>query len=194
MKVSYTTNIKDVINDFEKAARDTPKAVVNALNKTIAKVKTQASKEVLSAGYKLKSADIKASIKILEASTGRLRAEAVASGRSIPLIKYGAVDMRPEGVRVNVLNGRKTLAHAFIANTKNGRQVFERVKGGKHKKVMKDGKAIWSGLPIRKLNGPSIPDALRNKAVERAVTELIVKDFPRIFASQLEWLAKNLKQ
>jgi len=191
MKFSYTTNIQSVIDDLEAGAKVTVRAVVNALNRTIAQVKTRASREVRAAGYKLKAADIKAAIRVTKASSGRLRADATASGKPIPLMKYSA-KQGPGGVSVDVLNGRKVIAHAFIAQTKNGPQVFVREAGGKHKKVMKGGKAVWSSLPIRKLYGPSIPDSLASKAVEASLIALINERFPAILAHEHEWLNKNL--
>ena len=192
MKLSVTTNIKDVIDDLNMAANTMRPAVVRALNKMIAQVKVRAAREVRDAGYKLKISDIKAAIKINRASSGLLRAAAIASGKPIPLIKYNARAVGT-GVSVDVLNGRKIVAHAFIANTSNGsKQVFVRESNAKHKKVMKNGKAQWTALPIRKLFGPSIPDAVANKAVSAAIVGLINERFPVILEHEHEWLSKRL--
>jgi hypothetical protein len=193
MKLTVTTNIRDVIDELNAASRETRPAVVRALNKVIAKVKTRAARNVRDAGYKLKIADIKKAIQIKGATSGRLRADALASGRPIALIKYGARQVS-KGVAVNVLNGRKVIAHAFVANTSNGPQVFEREPGGKHKKVVKNGKVQWSGLPIRKLFGPSIPDALANKVVAQAIIDLINEDFPKQLEHELTWLRTGLSK
>jgi hypothetical protein len=192
MKFSYTTNIKDVIDDLNMAASVTRPAVVRALNKTIAQVKVRGAREVRDAGYKLKISDIKNAIKVNRANSGQLRASAVASGRPIPLIKYNA---RPvsSGVSVDVLNGRKVIAHAFITNTTNGtKQVFVREPNAKHKKIVKNGKAQWTALPLRKLYGPSIPDGMANKAVADAIVGLMTERFPIILEHEHEWLSKRL--
>jgi hypothetical protein len=163
-----------------------------ALNRMIDQVKVRASRYVRDAGYKLKISDIKAAIRINRASAGRLRADAIGSGRPIPLIQYGA-RQTAKGVTVDVLNGRKVIAHAFIATTPNGsRQVFVRDPGAKHKKVTKNGKPQWSALPINKKYGPSIPDALANKAVEQALLALIQERFPAILSHEHAWLKKRL--
>jgi hypothetical protein len=193
MKVTVTTNIQKVIDDLNAASREARPAVVRALNRMIDQVKVRASREVRGAGYKLKAADIKAAIKVNRASGGQLRADAVASGRPIPLIKYNARQVGA-GVSVDVLNGRKVIAHAFIARTANGgQQVFVREPNAKHKKVVKGGKTQWSALPIRKLWGPSIPDALANKAVGQALIQLINERFPLILQHEHSWLQKRLQ-
>jgi hypothetical protein len=192
MQLVVTTNVRDVIKELDAATSEIKPAVVRALNKMVGQVKVRASREVRDAGYKLKVGDIKNAIRINRASTGRLRADAVASGRPISLYKYGA-RKTAGGVSVDVLNGRKVVAHAFIASAKGGGpQVFVREPGGKHKKIVKAGRAMWSGLPIKKLFGPSIPDALANKAVARAMVDLITERFPAILQHEHAWLNKRL--
>lgn len=192
MKLHVTTNVQDVIKELNASAADTRPAVMRALNKMIDQVKVRAAREVRDAGYKLKISDIKDAIRINRASTARLRADAIASGRPVSLIKYGA-RQTSVGVSVDVLNGRKVIAHAFIASAKGGGpQVFVREPGSKHKKVFKGGRAIWSALPIKKLFGPSIPDALANKAVAQAMTNLITERFPIILEHEHAWLNKRL--
>lgn len=186
------TSVADIIRDLDAAGDETRPAVARALNRMIAKIKVRAAREVRIAGYKLKISDIKNAIAIDRASTGRLRASATASGRPIPLIKYNARQVG-SGVSVDVLNGRKTIAHAFIAQTPNGsKQVFVREANAKHRKIVKGGKVIWSALPIDKKYGPAIPDALRNEAVERALLSMVDEDFPAILAHEHEWLRKRL--
>ena len=192
MKITVTTNVKDVIDELNMAADTMRPAVVRALNKVAASVKVRGAREVRDAGYKLKISDIKKAIKINRASSGQLRASAVASGRPIPLIQYNA---RPvgSGVSVDVLNGRKVIAHAFVANTSNGsKQVFLRDPKAKHKKIVKNGKAQWTELPIRKLFGPGIPDAMANQAVSKAIVDLITERFPIVLEHEHEWLSKRL--
>lgn len=192
MQLQVKTNVNDVINELQAAARDARPAVARALNRMIGQVKVRGSREVRAAGYKLKISDIKDAIRINRATQGRLAASAIASGRPIPLIKYGARQVG-KGVSVDVLNGRQTIAHAFIASTPSGsRQVFVREPGARHKKVVKGGKPVWTALPIKKKYGPSIPDALANKAVERALLALIAEKFPGILAHEHEWLKKRL--
>lgn len=102
-----------------------------------------------------------------------------AAGAPVPLINYGATQTKT-GVTVRVKNGRKTLKHAFIATMPNGhRGVFERTGAG-HKRVTKKGRSYTSGLSIRELYGPSIPDALSNDVVQKAMARLVADKYPAI--------------
>lgn len=193
MQFSYTSNVNDVIKELNAAAAETRPAVVRALNKTMDRVKVRAAREVRDAGYKLKISDIKKAIRINRATSGRLRADAVASGRPIPLMQYGAKDVKPNGVSVDVLNGRKVVAKAFIATMPSGHTgVYIRQPNAAHKRVVKGGKVQWSALPIRELYGPSIPDALANKAVADAIVQLISERFPVILEHEHSFLLKRL--
>lgn len=192
MKLVVTSNVEQVYKDFRAGKEETKAAVVRALNRTIDAVKVRSAREVRDAGYKLKIGDIKAAIRISRASTSRLRADAIASGRPIALIKYNARQIGV-GVSVDVLNGRKVVAHAFIANSANGTpQVLIREKNAKHKKVIKNGQARWTALPIKKLFGPSIPDAMANQIVAKAIMDLINDRFPVILEHEHQWLSKRL--
>ena len=89
-----------------------------------------------------------------------------------------------------MVKGKRTvLRHAFIAIMPNGHiGVFERV-GTQHKTVMgKKGKKIQSGLPIIELFGPSIPSALSNPVVERAIVKKIREKFPEILKHEIEFM------
>lgn len=177
-----------IIADMEQLKREVVgKATVFALNKVADQVKTAASREMRDAGYKLKVSDIKKQLKVYRATSGNLTARVVAAGRPIALIQYGA-RQTAKGVSVEVLHGRKSIAGAFIATMPNGHKgVFVRV-GSKHKKVMKNGHSIWSGLPIKELFGPSVPDGLASKAVQDALQRLIEDKFPEILQQQIKRL------
>lgn len=188
MKLQVTTNIQDVVRELDAAKVEMRPALVRALNRTADRIKVRAAREVRAAGYKLKAADVKNAIRISRASSGRLRADTIASGRPIDLVKYGARQVG-DGVSVDVMQGRKVVAHAFIANLPNGgRQVLVRDPGAKHKKVA----GRWVALPIRKLWGPGIPDAVANVAVQRAIEDLIDDTFPRTLAHESAWLKRRL--
>jgi hypothetical protein len=62
--------------------------------------------------------------------------------------------------------------------------VFQRI-GKAHKRVTKNGKTYWSGLPIRELYGPAIPDAVGNETVSKAVSQMIDRKFPAILAHEI---------
>ncbi|MEO8806599.1 MAG: phage tail protein [Burkholderiaceae bacterium] len=194
LSVNVRTNAHSIAFELMASAQEMRNtALVRSLNKMADQVLVASSREVRSAGYGLKAADIKRALRVKRASQSQLTATVIASGRPIPLIQYGA-RQTAKGVTVNVLNGRKLIPGAFIATMPTGhRGVFVLQPGGKHKKVQKGGKASWHQLPIRELYGPAIPDALANQAVRDVVQELITVKFPVILEHEHAWLAKRLK-
>ena len=191
VSVTVTSNVRSVVMDLRAGASEMAPAVARALNKTADQVKVQGSRAIRDAGYNLKAKDIKSGIDVRRASLGNLRASVVAKGRPIPLIAYGA-RQTSKGVTVSVLKGRKLIAHAFIATMANGHKgVFIR-QGAGHKKIIRNGKASWHGLPIKELFGPGIPDGLANKAVQVVLQRYIDEKFPDILEHESAWLAKKL--
>jgi hypothetical protein len=190
IKVDVRGSMARIIADMERVKRDVAEvAVVRTLNKVAAQVKTAAAREMRSAGYNLKVSDIKKSLTTIQATSGSLTARVVASGRPVPLIKYGA-RMTSRGVSVDVLHGRKLIAGAFIATMPSGHTgVYVRV-GNERKKVSKNGRATWSNLPIKELFGPSVPNGLINKAVQEALQHLIEEKFPIVFAQQMKYMSR----
>lgn len=188
IKIGIASSIADIrakLNIMRDDIMD--KAVVRALNKTAAEVKVEASRRIRDAGYNIKASAIKRQIDIRKASRSDLRAIVRAAGRSIPLIEYGARETS-NGVTVSVKSGRKLIRHAFIATMPGGHKgVFIRI-GKDHKKVMRNGKQIWSGLPIKELYGPSIPAAFSNQVVQDALQSKIAQRFPRLLEHEVVYL------
>ncbi|OJA74515.1 hypothetical protein BGV72_24490 [Burkholderia ubonensis] len=74
---------------------------------------------------------------------------------------------------------------------RNGHKgVFERT-GKTHKKVMRNGKVVRTGLPIKELFGPSIPQSLANDAVKKALMKKIREKFPQILKHELAFIASK---
>ena len=191
--VNVRHNANQVVIDLLAAAADMRNlATVRALNKTVDSVVVAAARAVRDAGYNLKIAAIKKTIKKRYANQGNLRASVVASGRPIPLLQYGA-RQTGKGVTVNVLKGRRLIAGAFIATMPSGHQgVYVRDPGGKHVKVNRSGKVSWHQLPIRELFGPSIPDGMANKAVQDSLQQLIADRFPKLLERESNYLRTRL--
>jgi hypothetical protein len=162
-------------------------AVPRALNKMIDQVKTSSAREVRDAGYKLKVGDIKKGLRIQRATASNLTAKVVASGRPIPLISYSA-RQTAKGVSVDVLHGRKVVAHAFVATMPSGHKAVMVRMGTTHKKKHKNERALWTGLPIKQLFGPSVPDGLANAAVQQALQRFVLEKFPKILQQQIDRL------
>lgn len=162
------------------------KAAVRAINKTAMQARTEAVRQVRNAGYNIKASAIRQSFKLHRATKNNLTALLTATGKPIGLIDYGARQVA-SGVSVSVKNGRKIIRGAFLAKMKSGHVgVFVRVGKG-HKTVIRNGKRIKTGLPIKELFGPSVPAALSNQAVQNAVGKMIKQKFPKIFAHELQF-------
>ena len=190
LKLDVRADVKGVTASLQRYVGEQQKAVVRALNKTATQARTAAAQEVRSAGYNIKSSAIKSSFAIQKASRGNLVAVLKATGRPVALINYSARDGK-NGVSVQVKAGRTVLRHAFIATMQNGhRGVFERT-GKTHKKVMRNGKVRRSGLPIKELFGPSIPQSLTNDAVQKALMKKIREKFPQILKHELAFIASK---
>lgn len=163
------------------------KAVPRALNKVAAETKTESSRSIRNAGYKIKAGAIKKQIAIKRANRSELKAVVTASGKPIPLIAYGARQVG-SGVSVSVKGSRKIIRHAFIAEVNGHRGVFVRVGRG-HKRVVKHGKVVWSGLPIKQLYGPSIPAVFGNDVIQQALRAKIKNRFPILFKHEIDYLS-----
>ncbi|WP_025041018.1 phage tail protein [Nitrosospira briensis] len=189
IKVSVKADISKALAKLGNVPKEVmDKAVPRALNKIAAQVKTQTSRSIRDAGYGLKVYVIKKQLYIRRARPGDRLAKVGARSAVVPLIDYGARAVKA-GVSVNVKNGRKIIAGAFIATMPNGHKgVFVRTGAG-HKLRVKNGMRVWSGLPIRQLYGPSVPAAFVNDIVQAALKRKIIDNFPRIFEHEVRYLS-----
>jgi hypothetical protein len=188
MIIDVKSTIDQVISKRWIAVKDKvlKQATSRALNKVAALAKTQAAREIKAAGYNIKVGAIKKQLTIKKAYGGELQAYLKAQGRPIPLINYGA-RQTATGVSVSVKGSRKVIKGAFIATMPSGHKgVYVRVGAG-HKRIIKNGKVMWTGLPIKQLFGPSIPKAFGNEVVQRALSEMIQAKFPEVFAHELSF-------
>jgi len=184
------SNLNGITASLTRFATDQQKAVVRALNKTAEQARTAASPAVRSAGYNIKASAIKKSFAISRASGNSLVVVLKATGAPIGLINYSARQTK-SGVGVKVKNGKTILRHAFIGTMSNGHiGVFERVGAAQIKGVTRvvAGRRLRVNKPIKELFGPSIPVALGNAVVEKAIMTLIKEKFPKILAAELNFL------
>jgi hypothetical protein len=190
LKLDVRADVKGITTSLTRYVGEQQKAVVRALNKTAMQARTAAAAEVRGAGYNIKSSAIKSSFSIQKASRGKLVVVLKSTGRPVALINYGARQGK-NGVSVQVKAGRTVLRHAFIATMQNGHKgVFERT-GKTHKKVKRNGKVVRTGLPIKELFGPSIPQSLANDAVQKALMKKIREKFPQILKHELAFVASK---
>ena len=169
------------------------KAVVRAINKTAAQTKVESSREIRGAGYNLKAKTIKAGVTISKATPKNQQAVVKAVGKRLNLINYNARQVA-NGVSVRVKGQKTVLLHAFLAKMPNGHiGVYERIQGLPARRVgyEKDGKKNNKVLPIRSVDGPSIPQAFAEETVNKALHKGIAERFPRLLDHEITYLLKT---
>jgi hypothetical protein len=193
IKIDIRSNIMQIAREFEDLQdKVKTKAIVRALNRTADQAKVHAARQIRDAGYKLPVGQIKAGIRVVKASAAQQTAALVCKGRPIPLINFSARETA-KGVSVSVKGGRKTILGAFVATMPTGhRGVFQRV-GSSHKRTVKGGKVVWSGLPIKELYGPSLPSAFANEVVQSSLQKFIAEKFGANFSHELDYLMGKAK-
>lgn len=173
------------VNVSQERAR---RALVRTLNKVAITVRAEAARKIRDVGYGLKIGDIKDNIDIRKANVQNATVIIRASGRPIPLIKYAARE-NAQGVSVQVLHGRKTIPHAFIATMPTGhRGVFVRKKGTE---LGKRGKPILQRHLAHELFGPSVPQAMAKQAVGKAMEDQARARFPTVLGQELAYEASR---
>ena len=186
MKISVTSNISEVLAAMDRYQRDVvARAVPAALDKMADQAKTYTARNINKV-YKLKVTTVKECITVAHTKPGGFTSSVIAKGKPIALIKYGARQTL-KGVSGELNNGRKTIAGAFIATMPNGHKgVFVRDGRGKHVKVLRNGKASWTQLPIKELFGPSVPSSMANAAVQAELQRFIKVKFSVILRQQIK--------
>jgi len=181
--ISITLEGADTLSaDLAKAPETTTKAMVRALNRAIATVRTFMAREV-ARDIGLKYGDVLAAIRLTQATWSQPVASIGASLKKIPLIKFGARGPEPSrgrgrGVSYKIgTGGRSRLEHGFIATVGSGqhRGVFVRDGASERKSP-----GAWSkNLPIQEKFGPSLGYVFakyRKQGLEKA-HEAFAKNF-----------------
>ena len=204
LRMSVEADVAGILAQFDDI-RDPAPAVARAINKTVTTVRAKTAQQIRAAGYQIKSSDIKASLKTNRRATKLLLVAYLdATGRPIPLIKYGAREQRRPGggVTVKVLHGTKLIQGAFIATMPTGHKgVFVRAGSaahtalglkGKHAGIRRGRTSYRHGLPIVELYGPSVTAAFKSERVQSYMLDTAQKRFPVVLQQELKFL--QLKQ
>jgi hypothetical protein len=137
-----------IILDFKDRPQSVTKALVRAMNRSMASGRTIMVREI-AGDTKLKSKDVRDAMPLSEATLSRPEARLSASLKKIPLIRFQARGPEPSrgkgrGVTYRLGAGsRERIPNAFIATMKSGhRGVFKRVTSKR--------------LPLIQLYGPSL--------------------------------------
>ena len=164
-----------------------PRVLCRAINKVGTAARTQIVRRIVQE-VNLKVTEVRnRNVLLRRANFYNLAAVLQISGRRIPLVKWGARQVR-RGVSYAIRRGaRKVAAGAFmeaggrpIAMPSGHRGVFERGQPGTTRRVRKEGGRrghYWSELPIHELYGPSVPvvvegiEELSQEVMDRKITE-----------------------
>lgn len=165
MASTLTLDTTGWVRGLGRLEANAPAAIARALNRSATSANVVMVRAIAQ-DLGLKQGDVKDRIAIRSASPSDLRAQLIATGARIPLIKFNARERLGRGVTARLPGGRGQYPSAFIATMRSGhRGVF--VRKGRPR------------LPIAELFGPSIP-------------RVFEKFIPVGTARALEQLAKNL--
>ena len=169
-------DVKQAVKQLSKltaqlSAEQTALATARAINHTIAKGKTEASRQIRSV-YNIKAKEVGKAISITKSTRTSLEGSINISGSPMPIIAFSPRQTR-KGVAVTIKKGsRKVIQRAFIQRMKSGHTgVYARGEYGSDgfKFRRKRAKKTGPDLPIQELLTTSVPQAFQADAVIRAV-------------------------
>lgn len=182
IEISARQAIQKARREFKDLSeREMSVGISRAINHTLGVSRTQASRLIRNE-YKISAKIIRKTFAIKKAfarqsmQTGTLS----SSGGALPLYAFGARQTK-RGVSVNVKGTRKVVRQAFIATMKSGHLgVFGRglYKGGEFAFRTKRLRRTGADLPITELKSISVPRAMAQNAVVKALSASIAQRFP----------------
>lgn len=202
MHISVEEAVKKMRKEFVDLTNDEFKTGVSrAINHTLAKAKTSASREIRTV-YAISAKDVGQALTIRKAGKVELTGFVIAAGKPIPLKKFRPLQT-DEGVSVIVKKGQRQLIKAaFLTTMPSGHTgVFARgsyKQGGyefRHKRIKPAGgyrqvngrwQPIVNDTPINTLTTTSVPLMFANDMVLNAVKKRIEEDFPARMLHELK--------
>ncbi|MFO7598033.1 MAG: phage tail protein [Desulfocurvibacter africanus] len=158
------------------------RAMVRSIDRTLITARKLATKRIREE-INLKATDVKAAIKVRKARYATLEGELGVKGKHIPLVKYGARQVK-RGVSIQVLkrNSRKISTAIFMAQMKSGHfGVYWRKKDAAGQLVPR--------LPIKQRFGPSIPEVYSGRPIGQVMPEA-AETFAKNFAHEVSYLLR----
>lgn len=192
--VSVEQAVKNIRKEFRDLTnQEFNTGVARAINHTLAKAKTQGSREIRQV-YAIAAKDLSQAITLRKANQAQMYGVVIAAGKPIPLKKFKPIQNK-DGVSVIIKKGqRQQIKSAFLAAMPSGHTgVFARgayKQNGyafRHKRITPAGgykqlngrwQPIQNDTPINTLNTVSVPLAFSQDIVIRAVAKKLEEDFP----------------
>lgn len=184
--------IKKLNSQFGHVSNDKRKlAIARAINHTMAKIKTQSSREIRNI-YALDAKTVNEALKHVKADRLTLTGKVIAKGRPIPLAKFRARQTK-KGVTLEIKKGRrKFLPGVFIVSLKSGHTgvMFRGKYSGRNMQRRKNRiKPTGPDLPISEMKGVSVPKSLANDIVIKSLTKGINEMFPQRLTHEIKRIA-----
>ena len=173
------------------------KAIISAINKTLAKTKTFAKRE-LSRIYNIKPSDVDKYMNIVRATTNRPKGWIAVENKRLALSKFSGTKQTASGVTVKIRNMRE-IPNAFIAVMESGHKgVFKRtgtfraMTRGSYAGKTYTRRLDKLGMPleretIKELTGPSLAQLFGSKAMTKSMQEFAGKELREIFVHELQY-------
>lgn len=195
IKIDVRHNIREQAASLAKLSRDMQgKAVAMALNKTVAKGKTEMTRAITSE-FNIKAGEVRPQLNVRRASArgANLVAllQAFASrrkGRSLNLIHFLAKQKKSAselGFKIKKRGGVKQIRGAFVGN--KGRTVFIREPG-----TTMPTRSKYAGTKhaeaVKALSTIDVPQMFNTRRVNERVVRRIEKEFPVEFARAVRLL------
>lgn len=163
-------------------------AVARAINHTMAKAKTQVSREIRNI-YTVDARTLNKALSQIKADRLTLTGMIKAKGKPLPLAVFRARQNK-KGVSIEIKKGRRKLfPGVFLATMKSGHtdvMVRGKYSQGKiarrHKRIRPTG----NDLPITAMAGVSIPSQLSNKIIIQSLNKSINEMFPQRLSHELK--------
>jgi len=182
IELKMSSNSKSVIADIDAMIDGIQdKATMRAINRTVDAIATEGNRAVRKV-YKINAREVSKSITKKKSFMKQavMSGSVIFSGRGLNLAEFSARQTK-KGVSVQVMvqGGRKTISGTFLAtNTGNGfRGVFKRVGRSRY--------------PIKNLRSISVPQAVRNEVVDKAIRKVADETFLKTFAQQMAFLRRR---
>lgn len=178
--ISVKSDLKRLTDHLSEAERRAvPAATKTALNKAAAAGLTMA-RRITAREMGIAVKGLKNSFRAEKATKVNLTAAIEATGRPIPLMSFGARQVKA-GVSAKPWNKRRIFKGAFVATVGAGhRGAFRRVGPDR--------------LPVKVLWGPAAPKVLAEEAATTATKERVAEVFPRTFDATLSWYLRKPKR
>ena len=179
MKIDIRQAVKKLATLTDQLSADkVALGTARAINHTIAKGKTAASKEIRSV-YNIKASYVGKAISITKSSRNTLEGTINISGSPMPIMAFSPRQTQ-KGVAVTIKKGsRKLINRAFIRRMKSGhigvyaRGEYDNNSFAFRKKRIKK---VGADLPIEELKTASIPSAFTTQTVITAVANKLEND------------------